>query len=227
MPLTFLQMQNLVVENAMGRSDKLATIKTAINLAVQEIGKIHPWRALRVQSDYALATDDFSVEIEALDIIEARAIITDNESYPIKILRKDFFVRRWPNVEVTPISGRPLECYYENGVLFFAPRSGTDTYVLRVTRISLPDALIVDADTTLFDASMAIIAWASSYTLASIGMAELSPTWDQRYTASLANAVRAEKRGLGVTEERQEFGTDSQPSSSTPWLDPFRRTNYE
>lgn len=216
---TLLDLRTEVMFNAGNRSDLVTQATNAVNLAVEEICRLHPWRSLRTTTSYLLAAGDSSVEVDAYDIQEARIQVTERQVYPLRLVTKNKFLDQFPTVEGIA-QYWPRLGYFDQGIFFFGPKVSA-VYTLILTRILLPDKMVNDTDTVPLRADLAVICWASSHLLAQIGMHELVPVWDAKFAQSVQNAIIDENRMVGVQHRNDEFEAKERNVGGTPWLDPF------
>lgn len=216
---TLAQLRTQVAFNCSNRSDINSLIDFGLNLAVEEIGRRNPWRSLRVQEDVAIAPNDVSCPLDAYDIVEARIEISSTQVYKLQLYRKERFVEKFPNPSGIPY-GWPVAGFFEQGVFYFAPRV-SGNYVLRFTKWTLPEPLVLDTDTCPVNANLPLISWATKYCLDSLGMSDSALRWEQVFERSLASTIVSENRGLGIQFQNEEFRPEPVMNSGAPWLDPF------
>lgn len=224
--MTFLQLRNAVIDNTQ-RSDKISVINNGINFALVEIAKLHEWYALRTTpADVVINANDLQTTLAAdfYQLVEARCVnpASVSLSYPFQIIPKLSFVKNYPNVSAYG-TGRPYVGYYEKGILYYFPKSSS-TYNLRYTYLKLPTLLSLDTDVNpLVECDVPVISYATSYLFDSIQMFEAGNVWRGRFSQSIAESIRSEKRHVATIVQMEQFSQENGiiSTSPEPWLDPF------
>lgn len=223
--MTYLQLRNAVIDNS-NRSDKVSVINNGINFALAEAAKRHQWYALRTALAATINVGDISVTmpVNFYRLVEIRLIdaAANALSYPLRVVPRGQFLRRFPNVNGTTAGGRPMLGYEENGIFYFSPKS-SGTYTVAGTYQKSFPTLTADADVNpLVELDLFIIAFSTAYLFKSIQMFDAAGNWMQDANSLLDNAIKSEKNRPATTYMMEEF---AQPGDGTdfvePWSDPF------
>ena len=211
--------RNLVLE-ATKRTDKVALINSAIDLAVAEVSSQHLWSDLLVEDEVSLTTDEPSVDLETdlTRLMEVR-LIDDTNSRPLLIRNKSWLVNRFPNIE-SQSSARPVYGYMQGTTLFVLPVPNSN-YTVRYSYYRLHPALATDVDEILIrHADGAVAAYATFWVFKSLERHADAKEWLGTYVALLNSAKRVDKDNTAVKIKADQRGQDM-PQVGEYWLDPF------
>jgi hypothetical protein len=222
--MTFAQLYNAVITRT-GRTDKTQLAKDSINLWLGEIINRHPWKALFVTTDLTININDLQTQLPAnfFKLIEVRVVnpAAYALSYPMLVLFKNDFIKRWPNVSAFG-SGRPFAGYEENGILYYSPKA-SQVYTLRLTYMAKPVTLADDGDPNPIPTiDAALISFATAEVFDSVQMFEAGQQWRAKAEASLEQAYMNDNRTPVVSPKLQERQHSAlSDGSPEPWNDPF------
>lgn len=223
--MTYLQIRNAVIDNT-NRTDKTSVINNGINFALAEAAKRHQWYSLRTALASTINVGNVSISMPAdfYRLVEIRLIdaAANALSYPMRVVPRGQFLRRFPNVSGMSAGGRPMLGYEENGIFYFAPKS-SGTYTVAGTYQKTFPVLSADGDNNpIVELDLFTIAFATGYLFKSIQMFDASGSWMQDANSLLENAIRSEKNRPATTYMMEEFAQPADGSESVePWSDPF------
>lgn len=218
-------LETLVIQ-ATGRDDKLTLIRSALNLAVEEVSARRLWRELQVEDEVTITEGAQSVDLadDVARVMEIR-LIYGLISYPLLIKEKKWLTDRVPNIPALS-TARPTYGYLEGKTLYVARRPNMD-YVIRYTYHRLHPSLDVSTSPVLLRmAGAAIAAWATYWVFMSIEKMKESEVWMQSYEKLLLTAMKLDEddsvivRRATQRTNNGQFGTGIL-SVNDYWLDPF------
>lgn len=215
--------RNLVIE-ATKRTDKVALINSAIDLAVEEVSSQRLWSDLLVEDEVTLTEDEPSVELasDMARLIEVR-LIDDTNSRVLILRNKTWLVNNFPNVS-SQTSARPVYGYLEGKTLFLIPIPNSD-YTIRYTYCKLHPALATDADEVLIrHAAPVVAAYATFWVFKSLERHVDAKEWLGTYIALLNSAKKVDSDNPAVKIKADIRGS-SPGNVGEYWLDPFVRRN--
>lgn len=228
MSKTFLQLQNLVLLNC-NREDKADLIKEAINLALEEIVQISPWRELKIEYDVAIAEGSNAVAIpsQVTHVSQVRILNTDVPSivtsdsepgqqlgYVVEIRSQKEVQNDNPDLNVAS-RGIPSTCFVSGGNIIFDVPLNADKIVRMLADSFVPTLEDDDDPNPLPRTDNAVVAWATSYVFRSIEMFENSREWERIYGQALRFAVVNDRRHPGVKLQMRGAMTPQER-----WYDP-------
>ncbi len=218
------ELRTLVIENT-GRSDKTTLINNQLDFAIQKLSRIHPFDKNRPETSVALATGAISVQLPA----DVDQIITINFADPaiptvgylMVLLRKTQFLKMFPNVAGSVVTGRPLYSYRDKDQLYINTKSNGN-YILSITYQRLM-AFQTDTDECpIFGADEVLVAAATAAVYRSMQMYQDAAQWNSETASLLKLLVIAEEREIGVDFIAKEWKNEPEyPYPNAPWLDPF------
>ena len=219
-------LENLILEST-GRSDKLTLIRSAINIALEEVSGAALWNDLRTEDTVTAVGGEPYVDLaeDAVRVAEVRRI-EGLLSRPLLIRPKTWLVTRYPSVE-SMSNQRPVYGYITGQRLYFVPIPDV-SYDITYTYFPLHPELTNATDEVLIRAaSTAVIAFATFWVFQSIEMSEDAKRWFDIYQDRLKRAIKIDGADSAVkyeAEKRSNPGTYIPPNAAY-WLDPFvRRT---
>lgn len=206
------------------RADKGSVIQTGIDLALQRISALHPFRCLTLTAPLDVASGAVSVTIPStvVRMIKAYWILNTN-SWAIEVRPREYVLERYPNIDATLSSSYPTMAYLEGNILYLYPIPNADG-VIKVTYQYLP-TLVEGTDTlpvALLDE--AIIAYATSWTFKSVQLWQDAAMWEQLFGAAIQTAILADK-DQSIIEFKKDLsgGVSSSPDALH---DPFANDIY-
>lgn len=224
---TRLDLQAMVIENT-GRSDKTTLINNSLNFALKELSRLYPFAYNRPEADYSVAAASTYKALAARlnQIVEIRLIdpAVTTFSNPLTIMRKVPFVRMFPNVAGSAITGRPSHVYLDGVTVYFNCIT-LATYTLRVTYYQL-DRFVDDTTVaTIPDADEVLVAYATANTYRGLQMYEDAAEWDKMFLRLSRSLINQAEKDIGNQNMAREWtNSDRAPESSggnPPWLDPW------
>lgn len=215
------------IEKTTGVTTESSFINDNINLALKEITKAHSWLEMRaIDESIALAVDDESFDLpEDLARLERIQLLDGSQSgYEIVLRDKSVVLLYYPNVTESS-SGRPVMAYRVGNTVYFGPKSN-EAYDLLIHYSRQHIVMDGDSDEVEIDGiDSAIIAWSTYWHFRAREKFAESNQWYQTYQADLASAIRTNKFQAALRPQRDTSGIGQTPTSTTPWLDPFMRSN--
>lgn len=215
-------LESLVLE-ATGRTDKTSLIRTAIDLAVEEISTQRMWTDLQTEAEATLTADEPSISLaeDVTRVTEIR-LIDGTLSRPLIIRAKNWITQYFPDPE-SRSSGRPAYGYLEGRTLHLVPVPD-DAYVIRYTYFPLHAALESPTSPLLIRAaSRAIVAYATFWIFQSLEKHEDAKRWLDSYFSLLESAKKVDSGDSVIN--RQADARGSLPANSGDyWLDPMVRS---
>lgn len=217
---TLAGLRRLVQANIGFRTDRDDIIREALNLGIRDAFARHPFKLHVSTTDIALALDGSQVTLPAdfSQLVELR-IIDGTFSRPIEVRSKAVVMLTYPDVSADSTTAGYCEvAYEESGKLFFAPRSNKAVTV-RLTYMPRTPTLTNDSDTlTVQGLDAALVAFATSHTMRSLGMFKEAVEFDRQYERHLAAAIQADNRKPALVNKLQRHPGPS-PFYNTP--DPY------
>jgi len=211
------------------RSDLADLVNDAINASIEEIARVHRWKAFIEEISLAISTDDLSKALpdRTQHVFEGRviAVSEDDEdtsyAWPIEITAKNRVVKRFPDIQRL-FAGIPVIGYVESGTLYFYPKASQDL-TIKLTVYTMPDVLTDDTtQTPELYLDQAIIAAATRDVFASIEKFSSADYWDRRYLRELTVGIREDNNKY--PELRGDpFSRINRGVPIEPYLDPFNR----
>lgn len=226
MEMNKAQLRALVIDNT-GRTDKSTTINTALDFALQSMCRIYPFDSLRKEGDIPINAGDTQAQLPSImfQITEARLVDPGNPtfSYSMEIMRKNVFVKMYPNVAGMPITSRPFRMYKDGHTIFF-DCIANNPYIIRVTGFSL-DVFNSDVSSPLlYNADEVLVAYATANVYRSIQMYDDANVWDMQFKKLFNLFVSSEEKDVGRERIARPWkNPDQTPRNNVipPWLDPF------
>lgn len=218
--MTLTEITNACQDNTK-RTDKGSVITTGINLALQRISALHPFRCLTRTDPLDVASGAISVAIPSTVVRMVKAYwILDTNSWAIEVRPREYVLTRYPNIDATLSSSYPTMGYLEGNVLYLFPIPNADG-IVKVTYQYLP-TLVNGTDTlpvALLDE--AVIAYATSWCFKSVQLWQDAAMWEQLFTAAMQTAILAD-RDQSIIEFKKDLsgGVESSPDALH---DPFAR----
>jgi len=216
-------LENLIVETT-GRRDKLTLIRSAIDMATEEVSKERLWLDLQTEAEVTTVVDQGYVELVAQStrVAEVR-LIDDLSSRTLLIRPKTWLVVQCPSPE-SRASGRPVYGYLEGTRLNFLPVPD-DAYVIRYTYFKLHPALSAASSELLIShAGPSVVAFATHWVFQSLEKYEDANQWYLKYQQLLKSAKKVDTDNSAVRREMTGRG-DSGVGPTEFWNDPFVREN--
>lgn len=213
--------ENLVIE-ATRRTDKVSLIRSAINIAVEEVSSQRLWSDLMTEATVALAEGEGSVDLasDVARIVEIR-VMDGLQSQPLEVRPKTWLITRVPDPSSHAV-GRPCHGYLEGTTLHVLPWADDD-YDLNYTYFRRHPELSASTDEVLIRcASSAVVSYAIYWVFKSIEKHEDAREWMASYGHHLASAIKVDKANSVVRFQADEHGTLGRYPGSY-WLDPFAK----
>lgn len=239
--MTLLELRNAVVANTR-RTDKAANgdIDGYINLALQELGQIEPFRNLRSEIDSTLLAGSNSIALPTgtVQVVQVRLLPTEaqlqadaaasadptalapaNIGYLVYIMDQRTLQARFPNRQINT-RGIPEFCFVTASTIEFIPPTSLDRTV-RVLLDGYVPSLDEDTDESpLPQCDNAVISWATKRTFESLTLWEDAQYWAMEYKTALRFARMENQRTPG--QIRQMRGAQH---TRPRYIDP-RQNNY-
>lgn len=218
------EIENLVIE-ATGRSDKLALIRLAINLALTEISSQRLWSDLQVEDEVAISQSDLSAALASDVARVAEVRLIDGTSSRVLLIRpKTWLVQKCPDVASRP-EGRPLFAYLEGTSLFFYPVP-SQAYTIRYTYYKLHPALTLPTDSILVrQIESAVVAYTVFWLFQTLEQQENAKIWYASYQIFMRSAELVDKSNSAVQQVAEPRTNLGEYMPSEWWLDPFVQSN--
>lgn len=218
-------LENLVI-GATGRSDKLELIRSALNLAVEELSTKRTWKDLQVEDEVTISSGAQNVAL-ASDVARVQEIRVINGllSYPLLVREKKWLTDWTPNLAALS-TARPTYGYIEGRTLYVIRRPNQD-YPIRYTYHRLHPALdSATSELLIRKAGAAVAAWASYWIFLSIEKEKEAQLWFATYEKHLATAVKLDEDDSVIQRlaTRRTNESNYGPGIATLndyWLDPF------
>ena len=221
--MTRLQLQQQVISRT-GRSDKAQDINHFLNWGMDRLSEIHPWDCLRPEINNPINELDTQFQIpEWVDqIIEMRLLVPASPtlSYPMELHRKTWFVKQFPNVVGSTITGRPLYCYRDENTIFL-DRKSNGSYNILCTVYAIRHFLSDQDKPRIPRADEALIAYATARLYEAVQMYEDAQYWMAQFNNIARSLINQEERELGVRFVADEWTRKQPVQTNQPWLDPF------
>lgn len=194
-----LALKNLVLGNTSrggtGTGEKSSETVQALNFGLEEVGKKHDWKDLKVEVDEAVVVDQesFAIATDYQRVVEARLIDstvgTEQASWTIGVFSKEDLVLEFPAPELVTAS-KPLYMYEEAGSMVMIPKSD-GSYTIRYTYLKKPSVLAADTDSPdITTVDEALVAYATSYVFNAVQQFEEGRAWRAQYEVALRNAIK-------------------------------------
>lgn len=214
-----LQARTHVLANTK-RTDKVAEINSALDLAVAEVSMQALWIDLLTPGTVTLLSGTSSIALASdVDRVSEIRVIDGLNSRPLIIRPKTWIVGRYPNIDSVSAS-KPSYGYLEGETLHVVPSANQD-YEIRYTYCRPHPALAGDSDEILIrHGHLAVIAYATSWIFESLERSQDAATWEARYLRLLATAKKANNNSVITHIFDQGIGRGC---SNEYWLDPFCR----
>lgn len=213
-----------LVKSNTGRTDKDTVIDQGLNFAIQRISQRQPFDELRNEFDCQIVENDTQTQLPSdLDqIVELRLIVPSSPtlSYPMELWRKTKFIKLFPNVIGSTITGRPLWCYRDRNMLYL-DRKSNGTYTIRITGFKLGVFSNGFAGDPVTEADECLTAYATHYLYKSIQMYADAQFWFGEYNQLFLELVNAKQREIGNSSIATEWSRTRPVQPNQPWLDPF------
>lgn len=214
-------LESLVLE-ATGRTDKTSLIRTAIDLALEEISTQRMWTDLQTEAEATLTADTMSVALaeDVTRVTEVR-LIDGTLSRPLIVRAKNWVTQYFPDPE-SRSSGRPAYAYLEGRTLYLVPVPD-DAYTIRYTYFPLHEALASStSELRIRAASRAIVAYATFWIFQTLEKHEDAEKWLKSYFILLESAKKVDCGDSVINRQADPRG--SLPANSGDyWLDPMVR----
>lgn len=218
-------LETLVLE-ATGRTDKLTLIRSALNMAVEEVSSRRLWRELQVEDEVTIVSGAQSVDLadDLARVMEIR-LIFGLISYPLLIKEKKWLTDRVPNIPALS-TARPIYGYLEGKTLFVARRPNMD-YVIRYTYHRLHPALdLPTSELLLRKCGPAVAAWTTYWVFLSSEQPKEAEMWMATYEKHLASAMKLDEDDSVIVRRATQRTNTGQAgtgilSVNDYWLDPF------
>lgn len=211
--------ENLVIE-ATRRTDKLSLIRSAINLALEQVSTHRYWSDLMTEATAVVSSGSSSVSLseDVARIVDVR-VLDGAQSYTLDIRTKVWVTQRSPNSTSLPV-GRPCYGYLQGKVLHVTPVTDQE-YTVSYTYYRLHPSLASATDQILIRAAAsAVIAYATYWVFKSIEKHEDAAQWLATYSMNLASAERVDSTNSVVKHQAdQRLRTGVYPAGF--WNDPF------
>lgn len=222
-----LALKNLVLGNTSrggdGSGEKSALAVDALNFGLEEIGKKHDWKDLKVEVDEVLAEDQktFTIASNYQRVVEARLIDTEvgteQSSWKVWVFSKEELVQVFPAPELVSTS-KPRYMYEEAGKMVLIPPSD-GVYTLRYTYLKKPSVLSDDADTAdITTVDEALVAYATQYVFNSVQQFEEGRAWRAQYEVALKNAIKEDGKRPAEQLAFKPFFRRSEVRSQDPFV---------
>lgn len=212
-------LEELVYEST-GRRDKTSLVRSALDIAVEELSSQRLWSDLQVEAEATLTVDSPSVALasDVARVSEVR-LIDDTNSRPLRIRPKTWLVTRFPSPE-SRSSGRPIYGYIEGQLLYVMPLPD-QAYKVRYTYYRLHPALNeATSEVLIRGADKAVAAYATFWVFQSLEKSADAERWLAIYERLVDSAKKVDMANSAIKQEAT--GRDDVVESGNDyWLDPF------
>lgn len=219
--MTREDLENLVLE-ATGRTDKVTLIRSALNLALEEVSAAAKWRDLEVEESASLPSGTSSLTlVSTLSRVSEVRLMNGLLSRPLLIMPKNWVVERFPALDILSPSW-PVYGYLEGHDLYFAPRPFQD-FSVRYTYFRLHPQFTLATDVLLLrHAGAAVAAYATFWVFQSLEKSTDAERWLAIFQRQLASAIKIDRENAVVIKQMVPR-SDSPQASPAYYLDPFVR----
>lgn len=212
--------ENLVIQ-ATGRRDKVDLIRSAIDIAIQELSAQKNWLDLLSQASATLALGSPSVQLadDVARVTEVR-LINGTLSYPIEIRPRTWIAKYYPS-PASFSTTKPCYGYLQGTLLYVVPLPDAEYEVEYSYYPVHPDLEASTDEVQIRGADKAVMAYATSFVFDSIEKATEADRWYARYEKFLMSAKKLDQGNSAVVLQATPRG--SEPSTVRPdyWVDPF------
>lgn len=221
--MTREEIENLVQEST-GRRDKVALIRSAIDLAVEEVSSQRLWSDLQVESSVTQSSPTPYIDLaqDLVRLLEVR-VIDGTFSGELCLRPKAWVVGMIPSPELVP-QRRPQYGYLEGRRLHFAPWPNV-AHTYRYTYYRLHPPLTNPTSTVLIrHAGPAVAAYATFWVFQTLEQHQDADRWFSIYSQQLLSALRVDRSNPAVKHiaDRRLDPSDTYPSEY--WNNPFVRS---
>lgn len=213
------EIENLVIE-ATGRSDKLTLIRSAIDIAIQELSAERLWIDLLTTADATVSAGAESVDL-ASDVARVTSVrlINDTLSYSIEIRPQTWIAQRFPNPSADP-TNKPVYGYLQGTALYLIPLPDDD-YTVRYSYYPVHSDLNASTDEiTIRGADKAVMAYAIAFVFRSIEKFIEAEQWQSQYDKFLMSAKKLDKGNTAILQQAVPR-SDCPPVMPGYWEDPL------
>lgn len=224
--MNFSDLQTAVIDRT-GRPDKVTVIQDALNNGLKKLMRSHPFDKMRKTATLVYNSGDTQVampsDVHQLVTVTFQDPSIPTASYPLILIRKTQFLKMFPNVTGSVISGRALFCCRDdqNQVLLL-DRHSIGTFHIVIT-YTFHQKFVLPTDEPLIPGvDEALVAYATASVYRAIQMYDDAKAWDMQFAVLMRDLVLDVEREIGLSTVAKEF-ENARPRSSTnpPWLDPF------